>query len=147
MAIRRMEHIGVVVRDLPAAIEFFVQLGLEPAGEGAVEGEWVDRIVGLDGVRAELAMLRTTDGDAELELVRFLSPPSAGGDPGAPANALGFRHLSFTVDDIDSTVRGLLARGEELVGEVEQYEDTYRLCYVRGPEGVIIELAEKLGQG
>ncbi len=145
MAIQRLEHVGIVVEDLAAAIEFFVELGLQPRGKGQVEGSWVDRIVGLDGVRAELAMLRTPDGHGEIELVKFHSPPTQGGDPHAPANTPGIRHLAFLVEDIDAVVAGLRARGTELVGELVRYEDSYRLCYVRGPEGIIVELAEKIG--
>ena len=140
-----MEHVGIVVNDLAAATEFFVELGLELQGEGMVEGRWVDRIVGLDGVRSELAMLKTPDGHGEIELVKFHSPPTQGGEPQAPANALGIRHIAFLVKDIDTVVAGLRARGAELVGELERYEDSYRLCYVRGPEGIIVELAEQIG--
>jgi catechol 2,3-dioxygenase-like lactoylglutathione lyase family enzyme len=145
MTIRRMEHVGIVVDDLAAAIEFFVELGLELEGEGSVEGAWVDRVIGLDGVRAKIAMLRTPDGDGRVELSEFDSPPSQDGDSDAPSNARGIRHLSFAVDDIDTLLAGLRGRGVELVGTVENYEDIYRLCYVRGPEGIIVELAEKIG--
>lgn len=145
MAIQRLEHVGIVVDDLAAAIEFFVQLGLEPGGSGEVEGSLAERIIALDEVQAELAMLRTPDGHGEIELVKFHSPPIPPGDPYAPANAPGLRHLSFLVDDIDTVVAGLEARGTELVGELVRYENSYRLCYVRGPEGIIVELAEKLG--
>lgn len=145
MAIQRLEHVGIVVEDLAAAIEFFVELGLEPGGKGQVEGDWVDRIIALDGTKAELAMLRTPDGHGEIELVKFHSPPTQGGDPDAPSNTPGLRHLSFLVEDIDAVVAGLQARGTELVGELVRYENSYRLCYVRGPEGIIIELAEKIG--
>ena len=145
MTIQRMEHVGIVVDDLAAATEFFVELGLELQGEGKVEGRWVDRIVGLDGVRSEIAMLQTPDGHGRLELVKFHSPPTQGGDSHAPANTPGIRHIAFGVEDIDAAVAGLRARGTELVGEVVRYEDSYRLCYVRGPEGIIIELAEKIG--
>lgn len=139
-----MEHVGIVVNDLPAAIEFFVELGLELQGEGSVEGSWADRIVGLDGIRSEIAMLRSPDGHGEIELSKFHSPPSPEDSTPAPANALGIRHISFLVEDIDAVVAGLRARGTELVGELESYENIYRLCYVRGPEGIIVELAEKL---
>jgi catechol 2,3-dioxygenase-like lactoylglutathione lyase family enzyme len=145
MTIQRMEHVGIVVDDLPAAIEFFVELGLEPGGKGQVEGSWVERIIALDEVKVELTMLRTPDGHGEIELVKFHSPPTQGGDPDAPANTPGIRHLAFLVEDIDAVVAGLQARGTELVGELVQYENSYRLCYVRGPEGIIIELAEKIG--
>ena len=145
MAIQRMDHVGIVVDDLAAATEFFAELGLELQGEGAVEGRWVDRIVGLEGVRTELAMLQTPDGNGRLELVKFHSPSSQADDGHAPANAPGIRHVAFAVDDIDAAVARLRARGGELVGELERYEDIYRLCYVRGPEGIIIELAERIG--
>ena len=145
MTLQRMDHVGIVVDDLAAATEFFVELGLELQGEGTVEGRWVDRIVGLDGVRTDLAMLQAPDGTARVELVKFHSPPSQGGNGEAPANARGIRHIAFVVEDIDVVVAGLRARGAELVGELENYEDIYRLCYVRGPEGIIIELAERIG--
>jgi catechol 2,3-dioxygenase-like lactoylglutathione lyase family enzyme len=144
MAIR-MEHVGIVVDDLAAAIEFFVELGLEPRGQGQVEGEWVERIIALNEVKVEFAMLRTPDGHGEIELVKFHSPPPQSGDPNAPANTPGLRHLAFLVEDIDTVVAGLKARGTELVGQLVRYENSYRLCYVRGPEGIIIELAEKIG--
>ena len=140
-----MDHVGIVVDDLAAATEFFAELGLELQGEGTVEGAWADRIVGLDGVRSDLAMLETPDGSAKVELVKFHSPPSRDGNAGAPANARGIRHISFIVEDIDALVAGLRARGGELVGELEDYEDIYRLCYVRGPEGIIVELAQRIG--
>ena len=145
MAIQRMDHVGIVVDDLPAATEFFVELGLELQGEGPVEGRWVDRVVGLDGVRAEIAMLQTPDGHGRVELAKFHSPSAQGGDRQAPANAPGIRHVTFAVEDIDAVVAGLRARGAELDGELERYEDRYRLCYVRGPEGIIVELAERIG--
>ena len=138
-----MDHVGVVVDDLSAAIEFFAELGLVLEGEGPVEGRSVDRVVGLDGVRAGIAMLQTPDGNARLELTKFHSPSNQGDNRRAPANTPGIRHIAFAVKDIDAAVAGLRARGAELVGEVERYEDIYRLCYVRGPEG-IIELAERL---
>jgi catechol 2,3-dioxygenase-like lactoylglutathione lyase family enzyme len=145
MTIQRMEHVGIVVDDLAAATEFFVELGLELQGEGTVEGRWADRIVGLDGVRSEIAMLQTPDGHGRVELSKFHTPSTGGGDPHAPANTPGIRHIAFAVDDIDAVVGGLRARGVELVGELERYKDIYRLCYVRGPEGIIVELAEKIG--
>lgn len=144
MTIKRLEHVGIVVEDLAAAIEFFVELGLELRGEGSVEGAWVERIIGLEDVQVDMAMLRTPDGGGEIELVKFLSPPTPTGDPRAPANALGLRHLAFLVEDIDTVVAGLQTRGTELVGELERYENSYRLCYIRGPDGIIIELAEKI---
>ena len=140
-----MDHVGIVVEDLAAAIEFFVELGLELQDEQSVEGRWVDRVVGLDGVQAEIAMLATPDGHGRLELAKFHSPPARGGDRNAPANTLGIRHVTFAVEDIDAVVARLRARGAELVGELERYEDIYRLCYVRGPEGIIVELAERIG--
>jgi len=145
MTIQRMDHVGIVVDDLAAATEFFVELGLELQGEARVEGRRVDRVVGLDGVRAEIAMLQTPDGHGRLELAKFHTPSTEGGNRHAPANAPGIRHVTFAVEDIDAVVAGLRARGTELVGELERYEDSYRLCYVRGPEGIIIELAERIG--
>ncbi|HEX4729859.1 MAG TPA: VOC family protein [Solirubrobacterales bacterium] len=145
MAIQRMEHVGIVVDDLAAAIAFFVELGLGVQGEGSVEGDWVDRIVGLEGARSNIAMLETPDGDGRVELTEFQAPPSPDGDPLAPANTPGIRHLAFAVDDLDATLAGLRAHGGELVGEVERYGDRYRLCYLRGPAGIIIELAERIG--
>ncbi|HET9198179.1 MAG TPA: VOC family protein [Solirubrobacterales bacterium] len=145
MAIKRLEHVGIVVEDLPAAVEFFVQLGLEPRGTARVSGELVERIIALEDVETELAMLRAPDGQGEIELVKFHSPPAEPGASGAPSNALGLRHLSFLVDDIDAVVAGLEARGTELVGELVRYGNSYRLCYVRGPEGIIVELAEEIG--
>jgi catechol 2,3-dioxygenase-like lactoylglutathione lyase family enzyme len=140
-----MDHVGIVVDDLAAATEFFVELGLVLQGDGAVEGPWVDRIVGLEGVRADLAMMQTPDGNGRLELVKFHSPSYHGDNRHAPANAPGIRHITFAVEDIDAVVAGLRAHGADLVGELERYEDIYRLCYVRGPEGIIIELAEQIG--
>ena len=145
MTIQRMEHVGIVVDDLAAASEFFVELGLELLGEGSVEERWVDRIVGLDGVRVENAMVQSPDGNGRLELVKFHSPSTQSGNRDAPANTPGIRHIAFAVDDIDAVVAGVRARGAELVGELERYKDSYRLCYVRGPEGIIVELAEQIG--
>jgi catechol 2,3-dioxygenase-like lactoylglutathione lyase family enzyme len=146
--IKRMEHVGIVVDDLAAATKFFVELGLELQGEDTVAGQWVDRIVGLDGVRADIAIVQTPDGHGRLELTKFHAPADRAGNQAdsrpAPANAPGIRHVSFTVQDIDAVVAGLRARGSELVGELVNYEDSYRLCYVRGPEGIIVELAEQI---
>jgi catechol 2,3-dioxygenase-like lactoylglutathione lyase family enzyme len=139
-----MDHVGIVVDDLAAATEFFAELGLERQGEGSVEGRWVDRIVGLEGVRAELAMMQTPEGDGRVELVKFHSPSNEGDSRHAAANTRGIRHISFAVEDIDAVVARLRARGAELVGELENYEDIYRLCYIRGPEGIIVELAERI---
>jgi catechol 2,3-dioxygenase-like lactoylglutathione lyase family enzyme len=140
-----MDHVGVVVEDLGAATAFFVALGLEVASEGSVEGPVVDRIVGLEGVRSDLVFLRTPDGHSQLELVKFRSPAHAGHTSDPPANAPGLRHLCFAVDDLDEALAAVRAQGAELVGEVEQYEQSYRLCYVRGPAGVIVELAQRIG--
>jgi len=145
VTVRRMEHVGIVVDDLAAATAFFVGLGLELHGEGQVEGGWVDRVVGLEGVLVEYAMVETPDGHGRLELVKFHSPSVRGGDGHAPANTLGIRHVAFVVDDVDAAVATVRARGGELVGEVENYNDIYRLCYARGPEGIIVELAEQIG--
>jgi catechol 2,3-dioxygenase-like lactoylglutathione lyase family enzyme len=144
MTVERMDHVGIVVEDLPAATKFFVALGLEVLAEWSAAGRWVERIIGLEDVRAENAMMQTPDGNSRLELIRFHSPPNAAGDPGAPANAPGLRHITFAVDDLDIVLADLRPLGAELVGEVVRYEDSYRLCYVRGPEGIIVELAEKL---
>ncbi len=140
-----MDHVGIVVDDLAATTAFFLELGLELQGERQVEGGWVDRVVGLEGVRAEIAMVETPDGHGRLELTKFHAPSARGGEEHAPANTPGIRHITFAVDDIDDVVARLQARGAELVGEVERYGDSYRLCYVRGPEGIIVELAERIG--
>jgi catechol 2,3-dioxygenase-like lactoylglutathione lyase family enzyme len=145
MTIQRMDHVGIVVDDLAAATAFFVELGLKLHGEASVAGGSVDRVVGLEGVRAEIAMMETPDGHGRLELTKFHAPSGRGGDQHAPANTPGIRHVTFAVDDIDAAVAGLRGHGAELVGEVERYEDSYRLCYVRGPEGIIVELAEQIG--
>lgn len=144
MAIKRMEHVGIVVEDLAAATDFFVELGLERRGGAEVGGEWVDRVIGLEGVQAEIAMLQTPDGGAQVELSQFHAPEGVRGEESPPSNALGIRHVSFLVEDIDGMVDGLRSRGFELVGSLEQYKDMYRLCYVRGPEDIIVELAEEL---
>jgi catechol 2,3-dioxygenase-like lactoylglutathione lyase family enzyme len=145
VTVLRLEHIGVVVDDLEAAIAFFAALGLEVEGEVSVEGPSVDRINGLEGVRADIAILRTPDGNAKLELARYRSPAYAGGDGPQPANAPGIRHILFAVDDIEDSLARLRAHGGELVGELENYGNSYWLCYVRGPAGIIVELAEKIG--
>lgn len=136
---------SILVDDLANAVAFFEALGLELEGQGTVEGDSVDRVVGLEGVRSDLAMMRTPDGHGRIELTRFQTPAARGGDPRAPANALGIRHITFAVTGIDEVLDRLRAHGAELVGELEQYEDSYRLCYIRGPEGIIIELAEEIG--
>ena len=145
MTVKRMEHVGVVVDDLAAAIAFFLELGLELEGETSVEGGSVDRIVGLDGVRADVAILRTPDGHGKLELAKFHTPTAASAEPNAPANTPGIRHILFAVEDIEDVLARLQAHGAELVGDLEQYGNSYRLCYIRGPQGIIVELAEKLG--
>ena len=145
MTIKRMDNIGIVVDDLAAATAFFVELGMELEGEATVEGRWVDRIVGLHDVRSDLAMMRTPDGHGRLELTKFHTPTAVSAAPeNAPANTLGIRRIMFAVEDIEDVLARLYTHGAELVGEVEQYEDSYRLCYLRGPEGIIIALAEQL---
>jgi catechol 2,3-dioxygenase-like lactoylglutathione lyase family enzyme len=140
-----MDHVGVVVGDLAAAIAFFTELGLELEGEAPVEGRWVDQVSGLDDVRVDIAMMRTPDGHGRLELTNFRTPAAVSAAPGnASANTLGLRNIMFAVDDIEDVVARLHAHGAELVGELGQYEDSYRLCYVRGPDGIIIALAEQL---
>jgi catechol 2,3-dioxygenase-like lactoylglutathione lyase family enzyme len=144
MALLRMDNVGVVVEDLSAAIGFFRELGLELEGQAAIEGEWAGRGTGLPNQRVEIAMMRTPDGHSRLELSRFLTPPVVADHRNAPVNALGYLRVMFAVDDIEDTVARLRKRGAELVGEVVQYEDVYRLCYIRGPEGLLIGLAEEL---
>ena len=144
MTILRMDNVGIVVSDLAAAIAFFVELGLELEGEATVEGPEVDRLVGLDGVRSDVAMLRTPDGHGRVELSMFQAPAAVSAEPNAPVNRLGMGRIMFAVDDIDVVVARLRARGSELVGEVVQYGDSYRLCYVRGPEGILVALAQPL---
>jgi catechol 2,3-dioxygenase-like lactoylglutathione lyase family enzyme len=146
MALQRLDNVLIVVDDLEAAKAFFAELGMELEGEVTVEGSWAGRVVGLDGVRSDIAMMRTPDGHGRVELSRFHTPPAVRAEPeDAPANALGIRRIMFTVDDIDDVVARLRNHGAELVGEIAQYEDVYRLCFVRGPEGIIIGLAEQLG--
>src|SRR5205809_8016850 len=145
MTIRRMDNVLIVVDDLEAAKAFFADLGMELEGEATNEGLWVDRIVGLEGVRSDLAMMRTPDGHGRVELAKFHTPPAVRAEPeNAPANALGIRRIMFAVDDVDDVVARLRSHGGELVGEIAQYEDMYRLCFLRGPEGIIIGLAEQL---
>ena len=144
MTIQRMDNVGVVVDDLAAAIAFFLELGMELDGEAEVEGRWVDRVVGLDDVRVDIAMVRTPDGHGRLELTKFHRPAAARAEPSAAVNTLGIRRIMFAVDDIENVLARLHEHGAELIGEVAQYEDSYRLCYVRGPEGIIVALAEAL---
>ena len=145
MTIQRMDHVSVVVDDLEAAIAFFVELGMELEGRAPIEGRSVDRLNALDGVRADIAMVRTPDGHGRLELTKFHTPTAVSAEPeNAPPNTLGLRSVMFAVDDVDATVARLRAHGAELVGEVAQYEASYRLCYVRGPAGIIVALAEQL---
>ena len=145
MTIRRMDNVLIVVDDLEAATAFFVELGMELEGQTTVEGDFVDRTVGLEGVRADIVMLRTPDGHGRVELSRFHTPPAIRAEPqNAPANTLGIRRIMFAVDDLDDVLARLRPYGAELVGEIAQYEDSYRLCFVRGPEGFIIGLAEQL---
>ena len=145
MTIQRMDHVSVVVDDLEAAKAFFLELGLELEGEAPIEGPWVDRVNGLDGIRVVIAMMRTPDGHGRLELTKFHSPTVVSPEPAnALGNTLGLRSVMFAVDDLDATVARLRAHGAELVGEVVEYQDSYRLCYVRGPAGIIVALAEQL---
>jgi catechol 2,3-dioxygenase-like lactoylglutathione lyase family enzyme len=145
MTSQRMDNVLIVVDDLEAAKAFFAELGMELEGEATNEGPWVDSVVGLDGVRSDLAMMRTPDGHGRVELAKFHTPPAVRAEPeGAPANALGIRRIMFTVDNVDDVVARLRRHGGELVGEIAQYEDIYRLCFLRGPEGIIIGLAEQL---
>jgi catechol 2,3-dioxygenase-like lactoylglutathione lyase family enzyme len=145
MTIQRMDNVLIVVDDLEAAKAFFAELGMELEGEATNEGPWVDSVVGLDDVRSDIAMMRTPDGHGRLELAKFHTPPAVRAEPeSAPANALGIRRIMFAVDDVDDVVARLRSHGAELVGEIAQYEDIYRLCFLRGPEGIIIGLAEQL---
>ena len=146
MALKRMDNVGIVVEDLEATVEFFRELGLELEGRGTVEGEWAGRVTGLGDQRVEVAMMRTPDGHSRIELSRFLAPPVVADHRNAPVNALGYLRVMFAVDDIDETLARLREHGAQLVSnEVVQYEDTYRLCYIRGPEGILIGLAQELG--
>jgi catechol 2,3-dioxygenase-like lactoylglutathione lyase family enzyme len=146
MAVEHLEHIGIVVDDLDDAIEYFEILGLEVEGRSSVEGEWVDKIIGIDGTKNDFAVMQTPDGQGKIELIQFHSPAYAGpAQESLPSHAPGIRHILFRVNDIDDTVARLQARGAELVGSVENYQDMYKLCYIRGPQGIIVELAERLG--
>jgi catechol 2,3-dioxygenase-like lactoylglutathione lyase family enzyme len=144
MALKRMDNVGIVVEDLERTIDFFRELGLELEGQGTIEGEWAGRVTGLGDQHVEIAMMRTPDGHSQLELSRFLRPPVVADHRNAPVNALGYLRVMFTVDDIDDTLERLRARGAQLVGDVVQYKDMYRLCYIRGPEGLLIGLAQEL---
>ena len=145
MTVERMDNVGIVVESLDTAIAFFAELGLVLEGRATIEGEWAGRVTGLRHQRVEIAMMRTPDGHSRLELSRFLTPPVVADHRNAPVNALGYLRVMFTVEDIDDTLARLRKRGAQLVGEVVQYEDAYRLCYIRGPEGLLIGLAQEIG--
>jgi catechol 2,3-dioxygenase-like lactoylglutathione lyase family enzyme len=147
VTLKRMDNVGIVVESLDAVIPFFVELGLRLEGRATIEGEWAGRVTGLGTQRVEIAMLVTPDGHSRLELSRFLSPPVVADHREAPVNALGYLRVMFAVDDLDETLTRVRRHGAQLVGEVVQYQDTYRLCYIRGPEGVLIGLAEDLKSG
>jgi catechol 2,3-dioxygenase-like lactoylglutathione lyase family enzyme len=145
MALLRMDNVGIVVDDLNAAIAFFIELGLTLEGETTVEGRWVDQVVGLNKVRADIVMMRTPDGHGRLELSKFHKPKAVSAEPkNAPANTLGIRRIMFAVEDIEDTLARIRTHGAEILGELAQYEDKYRLCYVRGPEGILVALAQQL---
>jgi len=144
MVVVKLDHVGIVVEDLEAAERFFLELGLEREGGGTVEGAWVDAVVGLEGVHNEIAMMRTPDGHGRVELIRVVAPTGGGSPEAAPPNRPGLRNIAFEVDDVRATVARLQERGFNLVGELADYEDVYRLCYLRGPEGIIVMLAESL---
>src|SRR3954469_20726465 len=146
MTVKRMDNVGIVVEDIDAAIGFFTELGLNLEGRAPIEGAWADGVTGLPGMRVEMAMMRTPDGHSRIELSRFLAPPVVADHRRSPVNALGYLRVMFTVEDIDDTLTRLRKRGAELVDEVVQYADMYRLCYIRGPEGILIGLAQELGQ-
>src|ERR687896_721325 len=145
MTLKRMDNVGIVVESLDAAISFFAELGLKLEGRATIEGDWAERVTGLRPMRVEIAMMRTPDGHSRLELSRFLTPPAVADHRNAPVNALGYLRVMFAVDDIDDTLERLRQRGAQLVGEVVRYKDAYRLCYIRGPEGLLIGLAQELG--
>jgi len=144
MGLKRMDNVGIVVDDLDAAIDFFRELGLDLEGRAMIEGEWAGRVTGLGDQRVEIAMMRTPDGHNRLELSRFLAPPTVADHRNAPVNALGYLRVMFTVDDIDETLGKLRERGAQLVGDVVRYKDVYRLCYIRGPGGLLVGLAQEL---
>ena len=144
MALKRMDNVGIVVDDLETTIDFFLELGLALEGRATIEGEWAGRVTGLGDQRVEIAMTRTPDGHSRLELSRFLTPPVIADHRNAPVNALGYLRVMFAVDDINETLERLRSRGAQLVGEVVDYNDVYRLCYIRGPEGLLIGLAQEL---
>jgi catechol 2,3-dioxygenase-like lactoylglutathione lyase family enzyme len=145
MTIQRMDNVGIVVEDLDAAIAFFTELGMEQEGKAQIEGRWADRTVGLDGVRSDIAMMRTPDRHSKLELTKYHAPAAISAGPNnPPPNTLGLHRVMFAVDDIEDVVARLRTHGAQLIGEVAQYQDSYRLCYVRGPAGIIIALAEQL---
>lgn len=144
MKIHRIDHVGIIVNDLTAAKAFFLDFGLEMLGEGEVEGEWVERIIGLEDVKEEVVMLRTPDGETNIELVKFHTPSDENRLKPPLANTLGIRHIAFAVEDIEDLVAKLKRKGVKLIGEIQNYENTYKLCYIRGPEGIILELAEKI---
>ena len=146
MTVKRMDNVGIVVEDIDAAIDFFTELGLELEGRSAVEGDWADGVTGLRDMRVEIAMMRTPDGHSRLEISRFLAPSVIADHRNAPVNALGYLRVMFAVDDIHNMLARLGKRGAKLIGELVQYDDMYRLCYIRGPEGILIGLAEQLGQ-
>jgi catechol 2,3-dioxygenase-like lactoylglutathione lyase family enzyme len=146
MTVKRMDNVGVVIEDIDAAIEFFTELGLDLEGRALIEGDWAGGVTGLHDMRVEIAMMRTPDGHSRLEISRFLAPPVVADHRSAPVNALGYLRVMFTVQDIDDTLLRLRRHGAKLVGEVVQYGETYRLCYIRGPEGILIGLAQELGQ-
>ena len=145
MALKRMDNVGIVVEDLGAAIDFFLDLGLQLEGRATIEGEWAGRVTGLGDQHVEIAMMRTPDGHSRLELSRFIRPAVIADHRKAPVNALGYLRVMFAVDDLDETLGKLYQRGAQLVGEVVNYQDVYRLCYIRGPEGILIGLAQEIG--
>jgi catechol 2,3-dioxygenase-like lactoylglutathione lyase family enzyme len=145
MPVQRLEHVGIVFDDLQAATEFFLDLGLERDGATPVQGDWVDNVIGLKDVQADMVMMRTPDGGGKLELTKFRKPADNRGPHALAANRLGIRHIAFVVDDVNAIVDKLRGKGVNTVGKVQDYEDCYRLCYIRGPEGIIVELAERIG--